>query len=142
MARLGTEIDRVLSGLSADASRLVRINQMRQTFARAVAKIFSGNPDAVRLVLEHINAVYLREDTAPRKGPGKDEPYLVCEIYSDSAMVRSELDNWRQLLTLELLERGFVFEEMRIFPSKMGMKERHPYEKLLELDLENMDWSE
>ncbi len=139
MAKLGTEIAFILNELSADAGRMMRIERMRQAFARAVRKLWAGNPAAVRLILQHINAVYVREDARPRKGPDKHKPYYVCEVYSDDSTVRAELDNWRQLLKLALIEQGITFDEMRIFPSKFGMKERHPFEKLLELDLEQMD---
>ena len=139
MARLGTEIANVLRNLSADSARMVRVNQVRQAYARAVRKVWKGNPGAVRLILEHTNAVYVRQDDRPRKGPDKDKPYILCEVYSDDSMVRAELDTWQQILQLSLVEQGIRFDEFRIFPSKLGMKERHPFQKLLELDLAAMD---
>lgn len=139
MAKLGTEMGFLMSELSADASRMMRIERMRQTFARAVRKLWAGNPTAVRLILGHINAVYVRKDDRPRKGPDKAKPFYVCEIYSDDSTVRAELDNWRQLLQMALHEQGIRVDEFRLLPSKFGMKERRPFEKLLELDLEQMD---
>lgn len=139
MARIGNEIANVLRGLSADSGRMVRIQQVQQGYARAVRKVWRSNPGAVRLILEHTNAVYVRKDDRPRKGPDKDKPYVVCEVYSDDSMVRAELDTWQQILELALAEQGISFEEFRIFPSKLGMKERHPYQKLLELDSAQMD---
>lgn len=139
MARLSTEIAFVLSELSSDAGRMMRIEHMRQAFARAIRKLWANNPATVRFVLSHINAVYIRKDDKPRKGPDKDKPFYVCEVYSDDSGVRAELDNLRQILEMNLHEQGLSFDEFRIFPSKFGMKERHPYEKLLELDLERMD---
>lgn len=139
MARLGTEIAFILRSLSSDSARMVRIEQVRSAFARAVRKVWSGNPTAVRLILKHTNAVYVRNDDRPRKGAAKDKPYIVCEVYSDDSTVRAELDTWQQILQLALAEQGVSFEEFRILPSKMGMKERHPFQKLLELDLTQMD---
>lgn len=139
MARLGTEIAGVLRGLSADSARMVRIAQVRQAYARAVRKVWRNNPGAVRLILERTNAVYVRRDDRPRKGPDKNKPLIVCEVYSDDSMVRAELDTWQQILQLALVEQGIRFDEFRIFPSKLGMKERHPFQKLLELDLARMD---
>ena len=139
MARIGTEIANVLRNLSADSARMVRINQVRDAYAYAVRKVWRNNPGAVRLILEHTNAVYVRKDDRPRKGPDKDKPFIVCEVYADDSMVRAELDTWQQILQLALVEQGIRFDEFRIFPSKLGMKERHPFQKLLELDLAQMD---
>lgn len=139
MARLSTEIAFILNELSNDAGRMMRIEHMRQAFARAIRRLWANNPETVRFILSHINAVYIRKDDKPRKGPDKDKPFYVCEVYSDDSAVRAELDNWRQILEMNLHEQGLLFDEFRIFPSKFGMKERHPYEKLLELDFERMD---
>ena len=118
---------------------MVRIDAVRQVYARAVRKVWKNNPGAVRLILEHTNAVYVRQDDRPRKGPDKDKPFIVCEVYSDDSMVRAELDTWQQILQLALVEQGIRFDEFRIFPSKLGMTERHPFEKLLGLDLAQLD---
>ncbi|WP_165060167.1 hypothetical protein [Adlercreutzia sp. ZJ154] len=125
MKKLAGELSKVISNLDGDAGKFMRIARNNDCYKQAVNTIWNKN--AACLILENTNAVYIREDPAPRKGPDKDKPYIVCEVCSQDSMVRSELDTHRELLHLELRKLGLNFEELRIKPSRGAMRSRHPF---------------
>lgn len=128
MYALGLEASRLLQHLDADYAKHRRVEQYKDAYARAVESICRGDGDMAAFVLSHTNGVYLRADGAPRKGRGGEERSVLCEIYIDDPLVRSELNSYREQLRIEMSYRGVTSDELRILPSRFGMKERHPFE--------------
>lgn len=125
MRKLAGELSKLIGSLEGDAARFMRIALNNDAYRQAVRKLWGE--EAAQLILESTNAFYVREDAAPRKGPDKDKPYIICEVCSQDPLVRSELDARRELLHLELRERGLAFEELRIIPARGNMRSRHPF---------------
>ncbi len=130
MMKLGAELSRIINSLDGDAAKFMSIALNNERYREAVHAIW---PDvaAARLILEGTNGFYVREDTAPRKGPDKDTPYMVCVVCASDALIRSELDTHRELLHLKLRQLGIESEELRIVPARRGMKARHPFREEL-----------
>lgn len=126
MKRIGQELSRIIGSLDGDAARFMSVALNNERYREAVRSVWA-DPDAARLILEGTNGFYVREDTSPRKGPRKDEPYMVSVVCAADALIRSELDAHRELLHLKLREAGMQTEELRIVPARRGMKERHPF---------------
>ena len=59
-------------------------------------------------------------------------PHILCEICIDDPLVRSEINFRQEMLRLDLAYEGLHFDELRIKPSKFGMKDRHPFTLSLE----------
>ena len=125
MKKLGAELSKLIDTLEGDAARFMRIALNNEAYRASVRALWPA--DAARFILDNTNAFYIREDKAPRKGPDKDKPYVVCEVCSQDPMARSELDARRELLHLELRRRGLTCEEMCIIPARGGMRSRHPF---------------
>lgn len=124
--KLGAELSKIVNHLDGDAAKFMSIALNNQRYREAVHTVWSDEA-AARLILEGTNGFYLREDTAPRKGPDKDKPYMVCVVCAADALIRSELDTHRELLHLALRQRGLQIEEVRIVPARRGMKAKHPF---------------
>lgn len=132
MRTLGVEIKKLVKQISPDVEKLLYIARVKDAYVQAVKRTWKGNPHAVIFLLEHTNAVYVRKDDRPRKGALKDKPYILCDICVDDATARSEINARAEVLKLSLNYEGITFDEMRIIPAKMGMRNRHPFKELVE----------
>lgn len=119
-------VSAILSSLGPEAESAAQISSNNAIYAAAVRDVWKSE-SAVRLILDHTNAFYVRKDDRPRKGPDKDKPYIVCEICMDEPLVRSEMDARREFMALRLRDRGLSFHELRIIPARRGMRQRHPF---------------
>ncbi|MDO4290682.1 MAG: hypothetical protein Q4C41_05580 [Eggerthellaceae bacterium] len=116
-----------------DGRKALKASRNLEAYKRAVVlRTWRDNPECAKLVLDHTNAFYVRKDDAPRKGADKDTPYILCEICIDDPLVRSEVNFRQEMLRLDLAYEGLHFDELRIKPSKFGMKDRHPFTLSLE----------
>ncbi len=111
---------------SEGMKKLTSALEYNRAYIAAVKKIWKSS-DAQNLILEHTNAFYIRKDDRLRIGVDKDKDRILCDIYSDDALIRSELDTHRELFKLTLNKNGYMIDEVRIFPSKRGMLKRHPF---------------
>lgn len=127
VSSLNTELNRLLGELSPDMAKMVRIAHYKEAYVSAVRKTWRENPDGARYILEHTNAFYIRKDDRPRKGPEKDKPHILCEVVVDDPIVRSELNMRQEMLRLSLAYDDIHFDEFRIIPAKLGMRNRHPF---------------
>lgn len=126
MAKLGSELMRVIRALDGDAAKFMSIARNNMIYREAVEAIWSDR-EASQMILDGTNGLYVRRDDAPRKGPGKDEPYIVCTVCAADALIRAELDTHRELLQLRMRQLGMQMDEVRIVPARRGMKDRHPF---------------
>lgn len=129
MKDISSYISKLIGSMDKDPkSGMVNALKINSIYASSVGKIWK-RPEASNLILDHTNAVYIRKDTTPKKGPYKDKPYIVCDICIDDPLVRSELDTHKELLMLAMTEAGLTFQEMRIIPARRGMRKRHPFSR-------------
>lgn len=126
MQSLSKYLDDCFKELDGDASRFLRIAKNNDAYVEAVRTVWPDE-DAARLILDHTNAFYVRRDERPRIGPGKDRPYILCEICIDDALIRSELDTHKELLAMVLHQKGLSFNELRLIPARHGMRKKHPF---------------
>lgn len=111
-----------------DGVKALKVARNLETYKRAVVlRTWRDNPECAKLVLGHTNAFYIRKDDAPRKGVDKNVPYILCEVCIDDPLVRSEVNFRQEMLRLDLAYEGLHFDELRVKPSKFGMKDRHPF---------------
>lgn len=125
MQRIGSALAKVIGNLDGDAAKFMSVALNNQRYRQAVCELWP--PEAARFILDSTNAFYIREDASPRKGPRKDEPFVVGIVCASDALVRSELDTHRELLHLKLRQLGMAIEELRIVPARRGMRDRHPF---------------
>lgn len=126
MQSISKYLDEYLKSMDADFAKLVRIARNNDAYAQAVRTVWTDRA-ASDLILAHTNAFYVRRDDRPRRGPHKDDPYIVCEICIDDALVRSEIDTHKELLQIVLHQNGLAFDELRLVPARRGMRKRHPF---------------
>ncbi len=130
MSSLGTVLSHLATQMDQDSlQRHVNVRRNNDAYAHAVARVCGKNVDMADLILAHTNAVYIRRDDVPRKGPDRDKPYIVCEVCIDDPVVRSEVNMRQELLRLALMYENIHFDEFRIIPAKGRMRRRHPFER-------------
>lgn len=129
MTSLNTELNYMLNALNPDMAKMVRVSRYREAYANAVQRTWRENAEAARFMLNHTNAFYIRKDERPRKGPDKDKPRILCEVCVDDPIARTELNMRQEILRLALAHEGIQYDEFRIIPAKMGMRNRHPFAK-------------
>lgn len=112
--------------LGGDTAKFAAIARNNIAYRMAVKNIWRDEQSR-KLIFDHTNAFYIREDKTPRKGTDKDKPYIVCDIVLDDGLVRSEIDTHRELLMAHLLNEGLRFEKINIIPAKGNMRKRHPF---------------
>lgn len=136
MTQLGSGLDKLLKSLGAagaKAARSQRVAEVHVRWRRAVEAVYGpGAP----LVLDHINGIYImrpdqaNDPMAARVPQGK----TLLVVYSDDAMIRSDLDSRQEMLKIRLNEQGEHVEAFSIKPARFDMKARHPYREQLEKD--------
>lgn len=106
--------------------------------ARRAAEVHAMLKDALEhvyrenapYVLDHVNAVYIKNEKKPgcREGEGN---YKALYIYMDDGNYRSDVHSQQHFILLWLKERyGEDIDVFKTLPSRMGMKERHPYAQI------------
>lgn len=132
MQSVSTGIAKYLSALDPAAAKTLRAARSNRRFEAAVRRVWDDNPFAAEFVLAHVNSLYFAKDETPRKGPDKDVDRYVLGLYVDDPTARAEINARRETLSLALMQDGFRFDEVRIFPSRMGMRERHAFPESVE----------
>lgn len=132
MQRLKQGLDHQIAHFSPDAKKALKIAQNNATYEKAVRQTWFDNPDAAEYLLAHTNSLYFAKDETPRKGIDKAVDRFVMGVYLDDPMARSELNARREVLMLALMRNGMKFDELRIIPSTLGMRERHLFPQSIE----------
>ncbi len=126
MKKLSSSIESYIRALCPDADKLIASTKRNAIYVEGIRTVWKDEL-AAKMILEHTNAFYIREDDRPKKGMFKDRPYILCEICIDDPAIRSEVDTRRELLTLALKKTGLSFDELIIKPARRGMRDRHPF---------------
>lgn len=126
MKKLSSSIESYIRALCPDADKLIASTKRNAIYVEGICTVWKDEL-AAKMILEHTNAFYIREDDRPKKGMFKDRPYILCEICIDDPAIRSEVDTRRELLTLALKKSGLSFDELIIKPARRGMRDRHPF---------------
>ncbi len=126
MKKLSSSIESYIRALCPDADKLIASTKRNANYVEGIRTVWKDEL-AAKMILEHTNAFYIREDDRPKKGMFKDRPYILCEICIDDPAIRSEVDTRRELLTLALKKSGLSFDELIIKPARRGMRDRHPF---------------
>ncbi len=126
MKKLSSSIESYIRALCPDADKLIASTRRNAIYVEGIRTVWKDEL-AAKMILEHTNAFYIREDDRPKKGMFKDRPYILCEICIDDPAIRSEVDTRRELLTLALKKSGLSFDELIIKPARRGMRDRHPF---------------
>lgn len=126
MKKLSSSIESYIRALCPDADKLIASTERNANYVEGIRTVWKDEL-AAKMILEHTNAFYIREDDRPKKGMFKDRPYILCEICIDDPAIRSEVDTRRELLTLALKKSGLSFDELIIKPARRGMRDRHPF---------------
>lgn len=111
---------------SPDTLRQQRVAEVKHRWKVAVERVYKGS---AQLVLEHTNAVYIMrpEDTDDKMAAKVSARGTLLLVYSDDAMVRSDIDARQEFLKMRLNEQGEHVEVVSIKASRQGMKTRHPF---------------
>ena len=119
-------LEKELGGMPASAIQSQRVAEVHQRWKTAVEHVYGGSSG---LILDHTNAVYImspeasNDPAAKKVSPGK----TLLVVYSDDAMVRSDIDARQEFLKMRLNEQGEHVEVFSIKASRQGMKSRHPF---------------
>ena len=124
MQSLDTGIASLTSQFGSDVAKIFRASRNNKKYEDALRSTWTDDPSVADYLLAHTNGLYVKKDESPRKGPNKDEDYLVMGTYLDDALARSEINARRERLLFALSHEGIHVQELRIHPSTMGMKER------------------
>ncbi len=116
----------LVGSLGPEGEKAVSVAQANAAYVKAVREVWKAET-ARRMILDHTNAFYIRRDDTPRKGPKKDEPYIVCEVCMDEPLLRTEMDARKEMVALQLMQQGLRFNEIRVIPARRGMRQRHPF---------------
>lgn len=118
-----------LGAASPDVLRQQRVAEVRHRWKVAVEAVYKGS---AQLVLEHTNAVYIMrpEDTDDKMASRVSAGGTLLLVYSDDAMVRSDIDARQEFLKMSLNEQGEHVEAVSIKASRQGMKTRHPFKSM------------
>ena len=127
MESISTGLGDFLESLDADKARLFKIAEHNRRFEAAVRRTWGDSPDAADYILAHVNSLFFAKDDAPRKGAAKGRDEFFLGLYVDDSLASAEVNARREMLQLSLLQDGFRIAEVRIFASKLGMKERHAF---------------
>ncbi len=128
MQTLSSLNNTLLSQIDPDLAKAARAARIQTAFAESLMASME-TPEAGAFMLEHIQAVYVMKDGAPRKS-GKVP--IVLRIYSDDSVVRTELDARQEWVRLQLARRGIRYDKMIIHASRYGMRKRRPFARFLE----------
>lgn len=129
MAHLGDGLQQLLKNLGqagVQAARSQRVAEVHVRWRRAVEAVYRASAP---LVLDHVNAVYImrpdqaNDPMAARVPQGR----TLLVVYSDDAMIRSDLDARQEMLKIRLNEQGEHVEAFSIKPARFDMKARHPF---------------
>ena len=129
MAQLGDGLQQLLKNLGeqgAQAARSRRVAEVHVRWRTAVEAVYGASTS---LILDHTNAVYImrpdqaNDPLAARVPQGK----TLLVVYSDDAMVRSDLDARQEMLKMHLNRQGEHVELFSIKPARFDMKARHPF---------------
>ena len=126
MQKLSKLLTNVFSELGGDPALFSAISKNNAAYKNAVEKIWQDKQTS-EFILKHTNAVYVRRDERPKKGPDKDKDHYIAEIVIDDGLIRSEIDTHREMLYLHMLGEGIAFDEIKIIPAKGNMRRRHPF---------------
>lgn len=132
MKKLGGELARLSRAIGSadDASRLARrAAEVQAMFKDAIQHIYKQNAS---YVLDHVNAVYIKREKRPGSQDDSDT-FKALYVYMDDGNFRSDVHSQQHFILLLLRERyGEEIELFKTYPSRMGMKSRHPYAEAAE----------
>ncbi|MBR5258864.1 MAG: hypothetical protein IKV48_00015 [Eggerthellaceae bacterium] len=123
MQSLKAGIDHQIAQFGGESARAFKIARNNAAYEQAVRQTWFDNAAAAEYVLAHTNSLYFAKDDTPQKS-GESSERFVMGVYLDDAIARSELNARREVLMLALARSGISFDELRIIPSTMGMRER------------------
>lgn len=122
MKRLGGEVARITGALGSrsDEARIARrAAEVQSMFKAALEHLYK---DKAGFVLDHVNAVYIKRE---QRG---ESSFKALYVYMDDGNFRSDVHSQQHFIMLFLRERyGEEIELFKTYPSRMGMKARHPY---------------
>jgi len=130
MRTLGSELHALSMRLgNADSNARIarRAAEVQAMFKDALEHVYR---ESAPYVLDHVNAVYIKNEmrTGAQEGEGG---YKALYVYMDDGNFRSDVHSQQHFILLWLKERyGEDIEVFKTFPSRMGMKERHPYARI------------
>lgn len=135
MARLGDGLQQLLKNLGqagVQAARSQRVAEVHVRWCRAVEAVYRTSAP---LVLDHINAVYIMRPDQANDPMAAHVPQgrTLLVVYSDDAMIRSDLDARQEMLKIRLNEQGEHVEAFSIKPARFDMKARHPFRERAQL---------
>lgn len=161
MKSLSTAIEEYMhsSAVSGSARKARRISQVYDAWKNAVVDVYSDaasiiltHTNAVYIMREKVGGPLQVSSTAPtkkefadKKDPSKEKVsretsagYMDMQpsgklliLYSDDSLVRSDIDARQEFLKMRLRYYGEHVESFRILPSRMGMRQRHPFSEAL-----------
>ena len=140
MKKIGGELSYLsarLGGSDSDARIARRTAEVQAMFKDALEHIYKEH---AAFVLEHVNAVYIKNEK--RSGAESEgDTYKALYIYMDDGNFRSDVHSQQHFILLWLKEKyGEDIEVFKTYPSRMGMKERHPYAQAVAVLKESHHW--
>lgn len=127
MKKIGGELSALsayLGNAGSNARIARRAAEVHAMFKDALEHVYK---EAAPYVLDHVNAVYIKNEKRPGAQTEEDS-YKALYVYMDDGNFRSDVHSQQHFILLWLKEKyGEDIEVFKAYPSRMGMKERHPY---------------
>jgi len=127
--KVGTEIQKLLATFDDHQAMLFKAAFVHRVFAEAICEEYGDS--TAPFILQHVQAVYVQSDTAHLKKSFSAHPDVLLRVYTDEAIVRSDLDARQERLKLKMVKRGVYFDKLKSYASTFEMRKRKPYEDLL-----------
>ena len=128
MPDIALPLQEFLKGMDEDAAKAYRIRKIYDAFGQAILAVYGAT--AARLVLSHVQAVYIMEDDGTYVGDA--QPLRLLRVYTDDPTVRADLDARQEFIKMRLAALGYSVDRLRLHASTFGMKEREPYKDFLD----------
>lgn len=129
MQKVGAEIQKLLATFDDHQAMLFKAAFVHRVFAEAILEEYGDN--TAPFILQHVQAVYVQSDTDHLKKSFSEHPDVLLRVYTDEAIVRSDLDARQERLKFKMVRRGVYFDKLKSYASTFEMRKRKPYEDLL-----------
>ena len=132
MQGIATGLSKFFANVAPEQAKALRIAQNNARFETAVRRTWGDNPDAASFLLAHVNALYVKQDEAPRTGRDKDKARFELHVHLDDSLARSELNARRETLLFALARERMTLDGIVIHPSTGNVKEHRTFPRALE----------
>lgn len=127
MQSMSTSTANFLSNVGKQNAKAVHNAQNNTALRAAIERTWGNKPEAVKWLLQQINAMYIELDERPRKASAQKKPPAIMKLYVRDAMARAELNAKRETLQLTLARYGIHVDEIQLLQARGDAKKHQVF---------------